>query len=130
MTSNDTSYQLSFKFYLQALSLLRPNKIDIKLTLIDLNGVEADLTTTTTLTVHMESTTEINIPSTSIDIGTDYNKIAIYTITPYNDYYGIKFDNFIIEDIIDLSSDPLQWTSSANADYNFYDYDFLDYNTI
>ena len=115
------------------MSLLRPDKIEIKLTIVDLDGLLDDVTTTTTINVNMTSNTEYYTPSNllpMINIGNSCNKVASYTIKCYNSNYDISFDNFIITDVIDLSIDTLQWSGSKNADYNFYDYNLFDYKTL
>ena len=73
---------------------------------------------------------EYNINNLILNIGDSNNVAIIYKITWKNINYDITFDDFLINDIIDLSIDPSQWGNSEGSDYDFYDYDLFDYDTI
>lgn len=130
LLKDDNYFYLDFNMYTKALATLKSDKIKIDITLIDPNGKDPDQKLPTVeQSINFEGLTE-NTTKLEVNIGDTYEKIVDYTITPINEYYDITFNNFIINEIIDLSIDPERWVESKNKDYMFQDYFLKDYDTI
>ena len=126
----DGNFYLNFNIYIKALSEIKPDTLDISLKIIDLSGEKEDETIYNSITLSDFTSGEYNINNLILNIGNSNNVAVIYKITCRNINYDITFDDFLINDIIDLSIDPSQWGNSEGSDYDFYDYDLFDYDTI
>lgn len=125
----DGNFYLNFNIYIKALSQIKVDTVEINLNIIDLLGISPDRTVTKIASISDFNGDDYQLNNVLLNVGSSNDIIVTYTIKCRNLNYEIDFNNYII-DTIDLSIDPSQWANSSDSDYEFYDYDLFDYQTI
>lgn len=126
----DGKFYLNFNVYIKALSEIKADSIIINYSIIDLKGISADINSSKTVSFADFTGNTYQRDNILIEVGSSNDVVVAYKITCKNANYGIDFKDFIVKDVIDLSIDPSQWANFSDLDYEFYDYDLFDYQTI
>ena len=128
LVKNGDNYNLRFYFKIEAKSDLKPTKLTLTREFVYLTGTPPITPLPTSTEVELNFTTDETTALVNVDLGSTFqDKIIIYKAILSNATHDITFNNFIIENLIDLSKDQAYWVNGSGTDYNFRFYNSDDY---
>lgn len=112
---------LKFDFKIFGDSLIKPNKIKLDYSFIDIStGIQSSIDTinNTSIDFTLNGTpTSIATPFILVPLANptlNLNRLIEFTATCENTTYGINFDKFVIKRLVDLSKESLNWTPTIS----------------